>query len=317
MNVLKWASYDSDFKPNTLDMRFRLWAKKWITAYCSIIDKGQLLDFNSLKEKFNLDSKDFFRYLQLRQHFCQKIKKRTDEDLNKSALVKILSSAYKAEPMLKTITKLYKALMDLHGDSSLYIKERWEKESGIAISTEDWENICKLQWATSRSSYWREFCWRNTIRFFLTPKQKNKFLGNSNCWRLCSSQDANHFHIFWGCPNIRRFWKDIHNVLEKILDISVDFSFEVLYMGKVSMVSWERKNKYMYRIILASSKKAITRCWYKPNPPQIQDWIDIVKCIFIMEKITFCINNQKYMFVDFWSKWIEFITPIEPNVFLL
>ncbi len=25
MNVLKWASYDSDFKPNTLDMRFRLY----------------------------------------------------------------------------------------------------------------------------------------------------------------------------------------------------------------------------------------------------------------------------------------------------
>ncbi len=56
-------------------------------------------------------------------------------------------------------------------------------------------------------------------------------------------------------------------------------------MGKVTMVSWERKNKYMYRIILASSKIAITRCWYKPNPPQIQDWIDIVKSIFIMEKI--------------------------------
>ncbi len=216
MNVLKWASYDSDFKPNTLDTRFRLWAKKGITAYCTITDKGQLLDFNSLKEKFNLVSKDFFRYLQLRQHFCQKIKKATDGDPNKSALVKIFSSAYKAEPMLKTITKLYRALMDMQGDSSLYIKERWEKESGITISTEDWENICKLQWATSRSSYWREFCWRNTIHFFLTPKQKNTFLGNSNGWRLCGSQDANHFHIFGDCPNIRSFWKYIHNVLENI-----------------------------------------------------------------------------------------------------
>ncbi len=113
VNVLKWASYDSDFKPNTLDTRFRLWAKKGITAYCTITDKGQLLDFNSLKEKFNLVSKDFFRYLQLRQHFCQKIKKATDGDPNKSALVKIFSSAYKAEPMLKTITKLYRALMDM------------------------------------------------------------------------------------------------------------------------------------------------------------------------------------------------------------
>ncbi len=113
MNVLKWASYDSDFKPNTLDMRFRLWAKKGITAYCTFTDQGQLLDFNSLKEQFHLDSKDFFRYLQLRQHF----------DWWRSKEVKIFSSAYKAEPMLKTNTKL--ALMDLQGDSYLYIKERW------------------------------------------------------------------------------------------------------------------------------------------------------------------------------------------------
>lgn len=40
------------------------------------------------------------------------------------------------EPMSKTITKLYKSLMDLQGDSSLNIKERWEKESGIIISNE-------------------------------------------------------------------------------------------------------------------------------------------------------------------------------------
>lgn len=54
-------------------MRFKIWAKKGITAYCSIMDEVQLLDFNSLKEKFSLESKDFYRYLQLQQHFCQKI----------------------------------------------------------------------------------------------------------------------------------------------------------------------------------------------------------------------------------------------------
>ncbi len=32
--------------------------------------------------------------------------------------------------------------MDLQGDSSLYIKERWEKESGITISTEDESFLC-------------------------------------------------------------------------------------------------------------------------------------------------------------------------------
>lgn len=123
------------------------------------------------------------------------------------------------EPMSKTITKLYKSLMDLQGDSSLNIKERWEKESGIIISNEVQLNIYLVQWATSRSSYWREFCWRNITCFFLTPKQKMSFYGNSNCWRHCGSQDANYFNIFWGCPNIRSFWKGIHSTLENVLNI--------------------------------------------------------------------------------------------------
>lgn len=95
----------------------------------------------------------------------------------------------------------------------------------------------------------------------------------------------------------QKFWEAIHNVLE-VSDV-----FEVLYLGKVSVVSWERKNKCMYRLLFAASKKAKTRCWYKPNPPQIHDWIDIVKSIFTVEKISFCVNYQKYIFVDFWSKW--------------
>ncbi len=52
VNVLTWGPYDSDFQPNTLDVRFKIWAKKGITAYCTIIDKGQLLDLSSAPTTF-------------------------------------------------------------------------------------------------------------------------------------------------------------------------------------------------------------------------------------------------------------------------
>ncbi len=201
MNVLKWASYDSDFKPNTLDMRFRLRAKKGFTAYCSIIDKGQLLDFNSLKEKLHLDFKDFFRNLQLRLHFCQKIKKGTVGDPNKSSIVKIFSSVYKAEPMSKTITKLYRTLMYLQGDSSLYIKERWEKESGINISPEDWEKYMSSTMGNFSFFLLERILLEKYCSVFLYSETEKDISRQ----RLCGSQDANHFHIFWGCLQIRSF----------------------------------------------------------------------------------------------------------------
>ncbi len=188
-------------------MHFKIWAKKGITAYCTIIDKGQLLDFNSLKERFNLDSKDFFRYLQLRQHFYQKIKKGTDGDPNKSALVKIFSS------MLKTITKLYRALMDfinLYNEIHLCTLRRDGRKKVVLLSQLRTGKIYVNYNGQPPVLHIGE---NFAVWFFLAPKQKNIFLGNAKFWRHCGSQDANHFHIFWGCPNVRRFWKDIHNVL--------------------------------------------------------------------------------------------------------
>lgn len=55
----------------------------------------------------------------------------------------------------------------------------------------------------------------------------------------------------------------------------LDFSFGVHNLDNVTMMSWIKSKKCMFKIIIESAKKAITRCWYKPNPPQMQDWIDV------------------------------------------
>lgn len=50
-----------DFKPNQLDHRFKNWIVKGITFH-SITDKGQLKDFQALKDKCVLEKQDFYRY---------------------------------------------------------------------------------------------------------------------------------------------------------------------------------------------------------------------------------------------------------------
>ena len=46
------------------------------------------------------------------------------------------------------------------------IKERWEKEGGLQITEEEWQDICTFQWKYTKSHAWKEFFWKNVTCFF-------------------------------------------------------------------------------------------------------------------------------------------------------
>ena len=54
-----------------MDSRFNCWLKKGITANCTIMVKNILQHFQTLRDKYNLEKYDFFRYLQLLQYFLK------------------------------------------------------------------------------------------------------------------------------------------------------------------------------------------------------------------------------------------------------
>lgn len=123
-----------------MDGRYKNWSIKGITTYCLISDGGVLVDFQKLSDTYHLEKQDFFRYLQVRSHFNSNIK--TTEDCN-SDLINILIDAYKSKLNRKLIAGIYSCLQSHNGTSTLYIKSKWEKESKITISEEDWLNICE------------------------------------------------------------------------------------------------------------------------------------------------------------------------------
>lgn len=73
----------------------------------------------------------------------------------------------------KIISKLYKSILGGKGGSTYYVKEKWEKEGRITITEEEWTYICQTQWTTTGSNIWREFFWKNTMRFLLHQPRKN------------------------------------------------------------------------------------------------------------------------------------------------
>ena len=304
LRLLRWAAYDKQFIPNTLDQRFKQWIPNGITALCTVTKDGNFMSFQQMKEKFALYNQDHFRYLQLRDYFEREVKPNTNQD--KNGVISIVIGTYNSG-RYRIISALYQQLMESKGNSTLYVKQKWEKELGVNISEEDWLHIWRTQQSTASSRTWREHCWKNIIRFFITPKLRSKFVSVSQpCWRECGAVNVNHAHVFWLCPDIVQFWEDVHLILANILGYEVPNSCIVLYFGNMAGNIVARTDRYLFKILIAACKKAITKRWYKPGPPTRDEWLKIVSEMYVMEQLTHRLRVQAEQCEEKWVKWTLF-----------
>ncbi len=176
-------------------------------------------------------------------------------------MTQVIIKSYKGNPN-RLISALYQALT-ASKNSTNYIKEKWEAEFGLEI-TDKW----KMHQTSTSSRAWREFSWKNLVRFFITPKIKNKYSNtNHTCWRECAEIDANHAHIFWKCHQLSVFWEMVYNILQKILGCYIPIDCKTLYMCNLNEGNVHVSDRYLVKMLLIASKKAITRHWCKPDPP--------------------------------------------------
>lgn len=194
------------------------------------------MSFQDLKKSLGCKIKIFFRYLQLRDFLNKKLKN-SQLSTGNELIINILENAYRGGRYQKIISKLYCSLISLRGQDTRYVKARWETESNLFLTGEEWDGICRQQWSVTSSPSWREFSWKNVFRYFITPAQKSNYSHNTTCWRHCGHARANHFHIFWECPRVVPFWKEIHKVMETIFQKKIQFHFALLYLGNLESLN--------------------------------------------------------------------------------
>ena len=60
------------------------------------------------------------------------------------------------------------------------------------------------------------------------------------------------------------------------------------------------------KIFLAAGKKAITRKWLQNEPPNIDDWLQVISEILDMERMTAYLRMKGELFENRWRKWLEY-----------
>ncbi len=63
-----------------------------------------------------------------------------------------------------------------------------------------------------------------------------------------------------------------------------------------------RDDLYLTKVLLAASKKAVTRNWLNVNTSKGEQWLEIVQDIFVMEKLTYLLRVKENTFKKNWKK---------------
>ena len=220
-------------------------------------------------------------------------------------VIKNMINAYKPNSKsIKVISMFYDSIMECKGNSTLYLKLRWEKELNVDISSDVWYDMCETQHTSTNSQQLRVFNWKNLVRFFITPKISSKASSTPQpCWRQCGCLEAHHTHIFWSCEKLKSFWKEEHLILINVLGYKIPLSCTVLYLGHISLVTLQR-DRYLVKVLLTAARKTITRSWYKPDSPKQQQWFDVIQEIRTMERLTCVVRLRLDSYAKRWQKWI-------------
>ena len=147
LGPLKWVAFDKEFTPGTSDTRFKQWTEMGITVMCKVIQKGEMRNFQDLKETYGLKNQDLFRFLQMRDYYIKIIKKHADEI---HPMVKVIVQSYN-DVIPRAASILYSCLMEAKNDSTLYVKAKWEKELSEEIPDTMWYDMWKIHKTTTQS----------------------------------------------------------------------------------------------------------------------------------------------------------------------
>ena len=123
-----------------------------------------------------------------------------------------------------------------------------------------------------------------------------------DCWRECGDTAVDHAHIFWSCPVIQPFWKEVTTLVSNVMGFNIDTTFEILYLGQ-SPDGLCQDDSYLLKI-LAASKKAITKNWLQKKCPTVDIVVNIVKQLHLLEQMTYSLRLQKEIGERKWEKWL-------------
>lgn len=296
---------NQNFSPGRADAVFKQWALNGLEKIQDLYptDSDNMMSFDMLRRKFNIQRKYFFKYLQLRSYIGTK-----QSNLWKPPKSKLEEMISENSFKRGAISQLYKLLLSHSPDNSTLKLEAWKKDLQINVSLDEWELACSKAHKQTINSRLRLLQYKWLMRVYVTPVKLNQYNPNiPDICTKCGEEKGTLFHCFWECREIRTFWGAIKQTVKDIIskDLPLEPSFIILGLYP-KHTGYTKSEKLFIDICLLQAKMLIALHWKNIRRPSIGQWVKQMLATLPLERITYLLKGKKNLFESIWRPFMLF-----------
>uniref|UniRef100_A0A803J6W9 Reverse transcriptase zinc-binding domain-containing protein n=1 Tax=Xenopus tropicalis TaxID=8364 RepID=A0A803J6W9_XENTR len=278
----------------------QLWASFQVKYIQDIVKEGKLLDFQTLKNNFNLPNRMLFRYLQLRHAVhsqfqgttLQTTPSRIEEQAHNCPHAKALSRSYAHLALANDtlLNKLYnKWLIDIPDMNKEQWKETLDSIFDYIVASRD-----------------RLIQYKFLHRAYITPKVLAKISPSQvdECPR-CHQSPADFIHMVWTCNKIASFWTEVADYISDLTSAPTTATPSGMLLNQITDLAPTTAERALISILLAYARKSITMKWKAHSAPTIQFWVSQVNQAMPIYRLLYVRRGCPNKFEKIWSLWLN------------
>ncbi len=293
------------FQPSLLDSKFQEWQRLGICRFKDLFIDNMFLPFEHLSRNFNLPNSHFFRYLQIRDFLRRQIPNfPVGPDSNIADSLLCLHPSHKG-----LISVIYSKLLGVRQAPLIKIKTVWEQDLNLSVPEDTWETVFKLINDTSLCARHCLLQFKVVHRTHISKTKLSKFYPDVDPYcDKCKTEEASLIHMFWTCPSLEKFWREVFQTLSLIVSLDIEPDPLVALFGTMGgetdvRLTPARRRTLSFASLLA--RRAILLRWKDAAPPTHAQWVlDIMSCLNL-EKIQYSIHNSKGKFHRVWGPFLK------------
>lgn len=221
-----------------------------------------------------------FKYLQIR-HFFNSAQKPLVRCRDLSPLEQLCSAQESQRHLISTIY----SMLTQNAAPNTNIRTAWDKDLSLALSDEDWGLIWEHTHKGFVNISAQENRYKLSTRWYRTPDKLQKIFPAvpPECWR-CGLGAGSLLHIWWDCPSLQPFWKEVHGRITDITSLPINFSPAQFLLHHTSLPRSHYRKSLALHLVNAATQ-CIPLRWKSTAPPTIIDWHCRVTKIEEMERL--------------------------------
>uniref|UniRef100_A0A3Q3AUI9 Reverse transcriptase domain-containing protein n=1 Tax=Kryptolebias marmoratus TaxID=37003 RepID=A0A3Q3AUI9_KRYMA len=283
---LKWHKHSPIFNNFSIlignkPFSFPRWRDKGVNVLQDLMNNDGLRSFSDLQSAYSLPGSTFFFYLQLRSAM-KAYGVPWGGPLPIHPLQELLASQGQTRGI---VSKLYKFISDPR--ARLPVENIWERDLSFMGDIEIcWDTVWENLHNTSKNPDHQLIHFKFIHRMYLTPRKRHamKIITSPIC-DLCTLKVPGSFmHMYWDCPSVASFWRQISTTLSDLLKFDISLSPSLFLLNDDSTLELSSQQKRMLWAGLTAAKKMLALRWQPPHLLPWQQWANSFLDIVMMER---------------------------------